>query len=1155
MLRLEIKLLGPPSITLDGIEMATDRHKAIGLLAYLAVETKPHPREALAALLWPDYPRASALSYLRRTLWELNQALGKGWINADREQVALEQPPGLEVDVQAFQRLLAQETEPTGALSQAVALYREDFLKGLVIADTAPFEAWQSEQSEFYRRQFTAALERLVAAYEKDGEYALALPYAQRWLALDTLDEAAARAVMRQLAGMGDRRGAIRVYQACQETLREELGISPQADTEALYQAILQGEAPEHPRVTVQPAVRQAATGSLPAPATPFIGRAAEIEQILRLVEDPGTRLLTLTGPGGTGKTRLSIQVAAGMAAQEASSFPDGAWFIALATVESLPGLIQAIAKGLNFSFLKEEISPRQQLLNYLRQKRMLLVLDNFEQLADAGRELVVEMVEAAPGVKLLITSRQRLNLQSERIFRVSGMRTPELDVAAGWDDLEAQAKPYSAIQLLLERARRVRPDFHLNRENLGAVAQICRLVEGSPLGIELAVAWLELLSPEQIAREIARSLDFLASEAADIPARQHSLRAVFETSWNLLEPEEQRALRQLCVFSGSFSPQAAQQVSGCTLRTLLRLANKSWLQPLENERYVLHELLRQYGLERLRADQDEWRETQNRQAEFFANFVQDQDAALRSAGQFQARQALIVELESNIPAAWDWLEASGQIEVLIEKMLPGLFKYCWMQNFPNEFIPRVKSARQSVPVSVERQHLQQRAILETVETFFEMNAHEYLDQPKERLEKLWAMVKEFALEDELQGWYIVLVITYGSFVNYEEGFQQIKQAIPKVQTWQDPWILGICYLYGSPSHIRSENELYKKHLLEALAIFRKLGVVYEQGVTLLNLGSLAVSEKDYPRAIEYIESSRPLFRQIGTTQDYIAFWNLAECYLSVGSIDKALLASEEIRAIAENTGNQRLLGEILSWKSRVLGRYGSLEQALEYGQTSLELAKKTANQNDIAWHAWELGEIYRLMGEVQTSIEYYQQALPFFEGIQDYIGLGFYYRGLGDIALMQCQWAEAREWYQQALAVQEKELRSHRTWGLAVYHARLGGVLVRLGAFAEAKQHLRAALALAEQWVFPDVKALPLNGVASLLAATGLPAQAIEVAACVISQPTTWNEVKHQAQAILEAAWEALPEAEAQLARQRGQAASIDEVSRVYLASPLLGV
>jgi predicted ATPase/DNA-binding SARP family transcriptional activator len=1151
MLHLEIKLFGAPRITLDGIALETDRHKAIGLLAHLVVEARPQPREALAALLWPDYPRASAFSYLRRTLWELNQMLGKGWILADRELVVLEHFPGLEIDVAAFQRLLAVETDPIDALTEAVALYRGDFLQGLVVADTAPFEAWQTQQAEHYRRQLAHALERLTAAHEQNGAYASALPHAQRWQSLDNLNEAAARAVMRQLAGMGDRGGAIRAYQACVKTLADELDISPQVETEQLYQAILHGESPESQAwAALNPSAdAPSPCGYLPTPATPFIGRAVEIDQIVQLASDPGTHLLTLTGPGGTGKTRLSIQVATMMA----EAFQDGAWFISLATVQSLQGLIQAIAKGISFSFYQEELSPRQQLLDYLRQKRLLLVLDNFEHLVEFGRELVAEILGAAPQVKLLVTSRERLNLQTECVFRVPGMRTPDAHTASGWDDPEEQARPYSAIQLLLERARWVRPDFRLTQENLEAVTQICHLVEGSPLGIELAVAWLELLSAEEIAQEIIRSLDFLESEAADIPARQRSLRAVFKTSWNLLEAEEQRALRQLCVFPGSFSRQAAQRVSKCTLRTLLRLVNTSWLQSDENERYTLHGVLRQFGLERLQENQDEWRETKDRQAEFFATFIQAQDDALRTSRQIQARQAMAIELESNIPAAWHWLVLSERIDFLIEKMLPGLFKYWLMLIFADEFIPWLKFARQSVPASAERQHLLQRIILETVETFLELSSQVFDDRPKERLEALWARVKEAGLVDEMGFWYLVLVISYGNHLNYEQGFRQFEQFLPKAQAFNDPWILGICYLYGNPAHVRAVNEIGKRHLLDALTIFQQLGVVYEQGIALLSLGGLAASEKDYQRAIEYTESARPLFKQVGGAHDFIVLWNLAEYYLSSGNIDQALLVCEEMKPIAENTGNRRLLAEITAWQSRVLARYGNLDEALETGKTSLKLANEIGNAHDIAWHTWELGEIYRLMGDVQQARAYYQQALPFFKGVPDFVGLGFYHRGLADIAMIQANWETARQSYLQALAMQEKEQRSFRTWGLAFYHARLGMVLVQLAAFDEARQHLRTSLSLAEQWVHPDMKSLPLTGVASLLAATGFPAQAIEVAACVISQPTTWNEVKHQARAILGRAKGALSPDEAQLAQQRGESLCIDELNRLYLDHPIL--
>lgn len=1153
MRRLDIALLGPPRITVDGKPAETDRHKAIGLLAYLATEAKPQSRESLATLFWPDYPRASALSYLRRTLWELNQMLGKGWIESQRDQVTLARIPGLNVDVEAFQRYLDRDSDQVSELTKAVQLYRGDFLENLVIADTAPFEEWQTQQAEYYRREFGHSLERLVEAYEKSGEHERALPFARRWLSLDRLNENAYRAIMRQLAGMDNRSEAIRIYQNCVQTLESELGVEPQAETEELYKAILHGDQLKERSVKTErtPMPGEARiTGNLPSPTTPFIGRQEEIKQVSRLVLNPDVHLMTLTGLGGTGKTRLSIQVAA----EVVRNFPDGAWFIPLAPVQSLQGIILAIAKGLNFSFYQKEEAPRQQLLDYLREKHILLILDNFEHLVEGGRELVADILEVGPGVRLMITSRQRLNLQTEQIYSVPGMQIPDQGTTAGWDDPIEQAKSYSAIQLLLDRARRVRPDFILTRDNLNAVTQICQLVEGSPLGIELASAWLELLPPEEIAKEINYNLDFLISQAADIPDRQRSLRGVFDTSWKLLNSDEQQAFKRLCVFRGSFSRQAAQSVSGTRLQTLLNLANKSWLQQTENGRYQLHEVLRQYGIESLETDQTEWQEARDRHAEYFSTFMQAQAQSLRTAGQIQALQSLKIEMESNIPEAWAWLVLSCHIDDLIEKMLPGLFHYWLIRGGSNDFISMLKHARKSVPCSNEGKDELQRAILGTIETNLEMNLAVYDDHPKEALERLWVMVDESNLIEAMGFWYIILIVTYGTTLNYEEGSRRFMEIMPKMTMLQDPWESGYIYLVAAMFTNIEQQELRNKYLTAALAIFQDIGVVQEQGIVLRVLGELAAFRRDYKQAIEHGQTALRLSELVGDDHGVDATWtNLADYYIYTGKIDQAFNAFEKIRNYHEKNGNRRMLESTLSWESLATSRYGKLEDALSTRMRGREIAMEVGNPSDIAWHTWELGEIYRLLGDVEHAKKYYQEALPTFEKIQEFLGLGFYHRGCGDIAMMQGDWEKARDEFQAALLSHEKEQRYSRNWGLIYYHARLGTALVHLGRFGEAKQQFNTSLSLAEKWHFQDIKALPLIGIASLHAATGHPSQAIEIAACVANQPTTWNEVKKQANKILEDARVGLPPEEAYQCLEQGKGLEIDQLSRQYLDSPYL--
>ena len=594
MSRLKIALLGAPEIIVDGALVKSDRRKAVALLAYMAVTGKTHSRDHLAALLWPDYDQSSAYAYLRRTVWELNKVLGKGWIEAGRDTIAMLPSPDLWLDTTAFQEGTQDASDPVAGLEDAISLYRGDFLEGFAVADTATFEEWQFEQAEYFRRLFSGALEELVRALNLGGDFETALLYARRWLALDTLNEPAHCAVIRTLAGMGDRTGAIRQYETCIQILNDELGIEPLPETSELYGSILRGEisagqrtetaqVPDHP----PPPDAGENVMHLPSPPTPFIGRRPEVEQVKKLVLSPDHRLVTLTGPGGTGKTRLSIQAASELG----DAFRDGIYFARLSPVQSADRVIPALAKALDFTFFLEEERPRQQLLDYLCDKQLLIVMDNFEHLLEAS-VLVKDILTKAAGVKVIATSRVRLNIQGEQLFQVGGMRTPDASEINDWDDPEEQARPFSAVQLFLDRARRVQPDFTLTSQNTGPVMEICRLVRGMPLGLELASTWLELLTPQEIAAEIRNSLDFLETDQAGVPDRQRSIRAVFESSWKLLDEQEREVFRRLCVFVGSFSRQAAQKVSGASLRTLLKLADKSWLQHTGGGRFLLHELM-----------------------------------------------------------------------------------------------------------------------------------------------------------------------------------------------------------------------------------------------------------------------------------------------------------------------------------------------------------------------------------------------------------------------------------------------------------------------------------------------------------------------------------------------------------------------------------
>jgi len=375
---------------------------------------------------------------------------------------------------------------------------------------------------------------------------------------------------------------------------------------------------------------------NLPSPPTIFIGREEEFEEILSLLTKDEIRLLTLHGPGGSGKTRLAIQAASKLVKLGDTVFPNGVWHVSLASLQKPELIPQFIGSAIGHAYFEKDREPLQQIVDYLQQRNLLLILDNFEHLISVeSTRLIAKIIAHAPHIKILVTSRIRLNVQGEQLFPVGGLKTPQSDTSV-YMDWEA----FSAIELFIQCARRVQPKFEINEQNLELTIKICQLVEGMPLGIELASSWLEILSPHEIVAEIIRSLDFLDTNQTGATDRHRSIRAVFDSSWKLLSPEERDAFLRLSVFWGSFSHEAAQKVSGATLQTLLGLANKSWLERTEAGRFQLHELMRQYGEERLKANSDYWQEAKDIHATYYSNFVAEQSLKIQGPDQMPAMYA-----------------------------------------------------------------------------------------------------------------------------------------------------------------------------------------------------------------------------------------------------------------------------------------------------------------------------------------------------------------------------------------------------------------------------------------------------------------------------------------------------------------------------------
>jgi predicted ATPase/DNA-binding SARP family transcriptional activator len=680
VVRLSIYLLGPFLVTRDGeVAAGFEYDKVRALLAYLAAEAdRPHRREELAGLFWPDQPERTARNSLRQALSKLRQAIGDGdadppFLHISREAIQFNRASNYELDVEVFKRLLAardahrhRELRSCAICAQgqqeAVGRYRGEFMAGLSLVDSAPFEAWAVVKREECHHLALKALSNLAVYQERLGNYDQAYRYAVRQIGMEPWREEAHRQSMRALAFDGQRSAALAQYESCREILAAELGVPPATETTDLYERIRSGTLDDRP-------ADRRITGTVPVATTSLIGREKALTELKHLLLDPDCRLLTVTGLGGMGKTRLAQEMTRRLEAE----FPNGAAFVPLAAVSSAQGLVSAVVDALGLR-LQGSRPEQVQLFNFLGDKGLLLTLDNFEQLL-SGLEVLIELMQQAPKLALLVTSRQRLNLQAEWVFDLGGL------------DYPAEAKPeslegYTAVQLFNERARQVERGFSMTAGDAEAVARICRLCEGMPLAIELAAATVRYRSCADIAGQLASNLQALTADYGDIPERHQSIHAAFEHSWALLTDRERALFSRLSVFQGGFDEAAAAevtQVSGAELKSLI---DKSLVQRMGGGRFGLHPLIKQYAAEKLR-QLGLYEATLDRHGAYFLHLAGEAQPHLEE----QDQSLLLDRLDSerdNLRAMLRWAKSSQRVEQGA-RVAEGLCLFWFMRGYLTE--------------------------------------------------------------------------------------------------------------------------------------------------------------------------------------------------------------------------------------------------------------------------------------------------------------------------------------------------------------------------------------------------------------------------------------------------------------------------------------
>jgi predicted ATPase/Tfp pilus assembly protein PilF len=759
----------------------------------------------------------------------------------------------------------------------------------------------------------------------------------------------------------------------------------------------------------------EAYPNNLPIALTSFIGREREMEEIKALLKQ--VRLVTLTGTGGCGKTRLALEVA--MEVME--DFPDGVWLVELAPLKETELVVQTVASALG---VKEETQRPllETLTDFLKPKKLLLVLDNCEHLVGACAQLVERLLQVCPNLWVLATSREGLRIAGEQIYRVPSLSVPNLTPLPSLEQL----MQYESVRLFVDRARLVRPSFSVNDQNASAVAEICHRLDGIPLAIELAAALVRGLTVEQIVERLSNRFRLLTAGTRTALPKHQTLRAAIDWSYELLSRAERALFRRLSVFAGGWDLEGAEAVGtgklpeGGEVRTeevwelMMRLIDKS-LVVMEGEmgRYQMLETLREYGRERLQ-EAGEAEETREKHLEFFLGLAERAEEELQGAQQREWLERLEREQDNFRVALSYGLE--GEPEKAL-KLAAALWRF-WdiHSNFTEgrSWLERALEKGMSAPAPVRAKALNGAGVL--------------------------------ALR---QG-------------DYETAQALLQESLAIRQALGDQ--LGIASSLnnlGNVAWVQGDYERAKALYEESLTIYRTLGNQCGVASSLTNLGNIAWSRGDHEEARALYEESLTIFRKLGSQ------WGIASSLNSLGAValvqgnyERAKMLLEESLAIYRALGDQWGIAFSLNNLGNLALMQGDYERAKMLLEESLTIRRALRDQRGIAFTLYDLGSVALMQGDYERAKVLFEESLAIRRVLFDQQGIAFTLNDLGNVALAQGDYERAEALYEESLAIFQ-ELGSQ--WGIAnalKKFAKLAGVK---GQRERAARLLGAAEALRE--------------------------------------------------------------------------------------------
>jgi predicted ATPase/DNA-binding SARP family transcriptional activator len=920
---LEVRLLGRFEVKHNRKLLNISSRPAQSLFAYLILSAgRSHRREKLAGLLWPDSLEETARDNLRHALWRLRKALESAssarFLQADDLTIRFRESPEYWLDAAELEKL--SENASADEIIAVLSNYQGELLPGF-------YDEWVILEREHLNSVFEHDMARLMSLLEDEKRWLDILDWGERWIKLGQKPEPAYRALMAAHAAKGDMSKVAATYERCFKSLKE-LGIAPSEQTRALYEKLKAGNE-AHEAVSTGYVVEKWESPqktNLPVPMTSFIGREKEIAEVLTLLGK--FRLVTLTGAGGAGKTRLAIQSSSKLL----SKFKDGVFWVELAPLTDEALVPPATAKALGVREVPNQLL-NETLSNFLRSKQLLLIMDNCEHLIAGCAQLADGLLSTCPNLKILATSREALGLTSEEVWSVPILSLPNPQHIS-LSDLLMQ---YEGIRLFVERAKATRSDFTLTEQNAYSVAQVCQRLDGMPLAIELAAARVRMMSVSEIAKHLDDRFNLLTAGSRTALPRHQTLRAAIDWSYELLSETEQLLFCRLSVFAGGFTLEAAEEVAAGgdvsksqIIDLLSQLINKSLIvveaRSEEDEfetRYGMLETIREYARERFN-ESGEIELTPQHHRDFFIAFAEKAEPKLKGAEQIEWLDHLEVE-QDNFRVAWDCaLESDVDLALRLASALLGFWLMRGNPSEGREWSAKLLERTEQWGQTAGRAH---------VLNFAGRLAHYQADFAAARslLEQALSIARVSGDKKEIAFALLWLGRTALRQRDGQIAAPLIEEGLAIYQELQDQWGIAMAFqrlaeLAGEQGDQRKSEEFFMK----TLARYRDLGDRFISADVLNALGEVTRFAGDDERAGTFYEQALEILKELGSrfpsTNPLIG---LAWVLLHRGNYRKATdLFEESLKLHREYDYKIGMVEECLGGFAAILGVTGKPEPA-----------------------------------------------------------------------------------------------------------------------------------------------------------------------------------------------------------------------------------